>query len=84
MNENRVLCDRCKTAGAEHFALFKERKTGAAGSGEDWYYIFDLCFSCTAIFLGSILKNRALLYKGLLSADIIKIIENLQIKYRIG
>lgn len=53
MKEQRILCDRCKAPNSEQFSIFKERGTDAAGSGENYYYTFDLCSKCSA----SLLKN---------------------------
>lgn len=45
MREAFTICDveGCKHQNAKHFNFFKDRRMDGAGSGENWYYGFDLC-----------------------------------------
>lgn len=58
VNTCKVLPQIC-----ESFSMFKERKTDGAGSGEDWYWKFDLCqrhtVSCLQWLLEETIKETS-------------------------
>lgn len=84
MREERTLCDRCKSAGAEHFSIFKDRRTDGAGSGENWYYTFDLCGMCTGALLKMMFGELGQQKLQLTRTQVIDMLSRLKVKVSEG
>jgi hypothetical protein len=49
MRVSDILCDRCGRSGATPFGYWVDRRTDAAGSGEDVTLDADICLPCFAL-----------------------------------
>lgn len=59
MKKQVTICNRCESLVEvihTEFSLFNERRMDAAGSCENWYWVADLCSSCTKILVSKLLK----------------------------